>query len=121
VQAAHLRVAHAQHHAALAAQQTALAALNAELVGLHAALGQHGQHGGSVAQRVFAVLNDLEPKVSVLSGRTIGDLGLVSDEVRAAMNDEFFPGQGNGLSEEQVTDAITVQALTIEINELLGN
>jgi hypothetical protein len=80
-----------------------------------------GKHGGSVAQRVFAVLNDLGPTVPVLSDRTIGDLGLVSDEVRAAMNDEFFPGQTTGLSEEQVTDDITVRALTIEINTLLGN
>jgi hypothetical protein len=78
------------------------------------------RHDGSVADRVFAVLNELRPVVPVLPDRTIGALGLVADEVRAAMNDEFFPGQNKGLSEEQVTDATTVRTLTIEINDLLG-
>jgi hypothetical protein len=74
--------------------------------------------GGTVRDRVFAVLKQLGAEGEINTIATLTGLNLANDTVRHALNSEFFPGQNAGLSEEQVKPDTSVGTLILEINDL---
>lgn len=71
------------------------------------------------ARTIEKMLEQLGAAVAVIPGRTLGDLGLAPDTVRANLNSEFFPAPFPGLSSAQVTANTTVGALVMAVNDKL--
>jgi hypothetical protein len=57
----------------------------------------------------------------VIPARTMGDLGLGSNEVQVAMNTKFFSDSDARLTEEQCGVDVTVATLILEIVDLQGD
>lgn len=72
-----------------------------------------------VPRTIKEILEQLGAAVAVIPERTLGDLGLAPDTVRARINSKFFPVPFPGLSSAQVTSSTTVLTLVIVVSDKL--